>query len=65
MVKNILVKIITFLINYLYYLINIFIVSIDVKNLSTIQECHLILAKLMVLETFDEKQSYLLIKLVN
>lgn len=37
----------------------------DVKNLSTIQECHLILAKLVVLETFDENQSYTLIKLVN
>ncbi|KAL5234587.1 hypothetical protein ACI65C_001997 [Semiaphis heraclei] len=36
----------------------------DVKNLSTIQDCHLILAKLMVLETFDEIQSYSLIELL-
>ncbi|XP_025412400.1 uncharacterized protein LOC112684893 isoform X2 [Sipha flava] len=34
------------------------------KNVSTIQECHLILAKLMVLETIDECQSYSLIKLL-
>lgn len=37
----------------------------DVKKLSTIQECHLILAKLMVLESFEDDQSYSLIKLVN
>ncbi|CAI6368356.1 unnamed protein product [Macrosiphum euphorbiae] len=36
----------------------------DVKNLSTIQDCHLILAKLMVLETFDEIQSHSLIELL-
>lgn len=37
---------------------------LDAKNLSTIQESHLILAKLIVLESFDENQSYLLIKMV-
>ncbi|XP_026810078.1 uncharacterized protein LOC113551792 [Rhopalosiphum maidis] len=36
----------------------------DVKNLSTIQDCHIILAKLMVLETFDEFQSYSLIEML-
>lgn len=36
----------------------------DIKNLSTIQECYLILTKLMALENFDENQSYLLIELV-
>lgn len=38
---------------------------IDVKNLSTIQECYLIIAKLMALENYDENQSYLLIELVT
>jgi hypothetical protein len=46
------------LINNNYYILGL-------KNVSTIQECHLILAKLMVLETIDECQSYSLIKLVN
>ncbi|XP_025195132.1 ATR-interacting protein mus304 [Melanaphis sacchari] len=36
----------------------------DVRTLSAIQDCHLILAKLMVLETFDEFQSYSLIELL-
>jgi len=46
---------------------NMFLLSYlpDVKNLSSIQDCHLILAKLMVLETFDEIQSCSLIELVN
>ncbi|VVC37300.1 Hypothetical protein CINCED_3A020976 [Cinara cedri] len=36
----------------------------EVKKLSTIQECYLILANLMVLETFEENKSYSLIKLL-
>jgi len=48
-----------FLIHFLFFYL------LDVKNLSTIQDCHLILAKLMVFETFDEIQSYSLIELVN